>query len=70
MTTLAKNEIECTISTPQFLGSKHKYKMFEQIGVFNKETLLFTTKTIGGHNVQFESIKQFESSTVGIIHTK
>lgn len=53
--------IECTISTPQHKNNKVD-SYFMQAGVFDTETLLFTTSDPGGHNVQFHSIDDFKRS--------
>lgn len=60
--------IQCTISTPQFMGNQDDFWMKKQTGSFNIETFLFTPDAnpendkgeVGKHSVQFESMENFK----------
>jgi hypothetical protein len=59
--------IECEIETPQFLGSKEKFKMFKQYGNLHTDTMLFIPSDIfSGHRVQFKNIEDFKKYVVKI----
>ena len=54
-------KIECAIETPQHKDGKVWY-YHKQAGLFDEDTLLFTpyNYATGNHNVQFNSLEQFE----------
>jgi hypothetical protein len=61
-----ETEFRCKIKTPQFKNGKI-WTMYEQCGIFDKNTLLFTHTDLTGHDVQFFNIKDLERALIEIL---